>query len=269
MKSLLFAAFLLAATPCVNSAVLQTTACGECVAHCEAYTRNFIHKPMTKDEAISKAVERCHMSRKVGGNAVCGHYENVLNGAFKRQHGDRLYTAETFCEVSEQYVMHLNDAAEIPNMGKGSGHKFKLSKRCKSTAQNAMGASPRIPADDAANFWYSLCVNQDCAHFLPSRTRWCNANHEPTHSAQVCEAMRTFVNREVSKEEEKDFDATQLCGMYKDFVKETHVEYKAYMDVVHDGKVPKSQPWFDGFKSATRLIAVPQFIFLALLAYLA
>merc|ERR1719310_2484178 len=98
-----------------------------------------------------------------------------------------------------------------------------------------------LKAQRAPDFWYALCMNQDCAHFLPSRTRWCTENHQPTHSASVCEAVRLFAHDEMTIFGAKELEADEVCNMYDEFVEDSYINVDAYMHVVH-GKKHTSVP---------------------------
>jgi len=231
----------LLAGPCVALAAvvgskgsqLVTDDAAGCVKHASA----FITKPMKKGRAIEQAMDHCAMDKKVDDkNFVCPHYREVLTGAFRREPTTQTYTAEAFCDVTELYVSQLEDAAKVPNLGKGTGKEFELSKDCKPTVMASMAGKKTLPADKAADFWYALCMNQDCAHFLPSRTRWCKHDHQPTHSQSVCESVRVYAQDEVhvmSKNLGLSLDADQVCGIYDDFVEDTHANVMAYQHVVH------------------------------------
>lgn len=204
-----------------------------CIAHAE----EFLTKPVTKHRAIERAMDHCALSKKVDDkNFVCPHYREILNGAFRREPTDRMFTAESFCSVAETYILQLRSAAKIPNMGKGAGFKFKLSKDCKPIVMASLAPQKKLPSKSAPDFWYALCMNQDCAHFLPSRTRWCTESHQPTHSAAVCEAVRVFASDEVAILGSKELNAEQVCGMYDEFVEDSHINEEAYMHVVHGVK---------------------------------
>jgi len=201
-----------------------------CIANAEA----FMTKEFTKYKAIERAMDNCALSKKVDdNNFVCPHYREILNAAFRREPTDRLYSAESFCGVAEVYVHQLKSAAKVPNMGTGDGFKFKLSKDCKHTVLASLAPQKKMPAVSAPDFWYALCMNQDCAHFLPSRTRWCSQKHQPTHSASVCEAVRLFAHDEASVAGPAEMDAEQVCNVYDEFVEDSHINVKAYMHVVH------------------------------------
>jgi len=207
---------------------------------CLADADQFLTKPCNKHRAIERAMDHCALSKKVDDkNFVCPHYRELLNGAFFREPTDRQYTAKSFCNVAETYVSQLRSAASVPNMGEGEGFKFKLSKDCKPIVLASLKPQKKLPSKSAPDFWYALCMNQDCAHFLPSRTRWCTENHQPTHSAAVCEAVRLFAHDEVQVLGKAELDAEQVCGMYDEFVEDTHINVEAYMHVVHGQKHQK------------------------------
>lgn len=207
---------------------------------CIADAKKFMNKEYTKMKAIERAMDHCALSKKVDDkNFVCPHYREILNAAFRREPTDRLYSTESFCNVAEVYVHQLQSAAKVPNMGTGEGLKFKLGKDCKSIVLASLAPQKKMPAVSAPDFWYALCMNQDCAHFLPSRTRWCTHNHQPTHSASVCEAVRLYAHDEVAVLGPKEVDANQVCGMYDEFVEDSHIQVEAYMHVVHGKKQEK------------------------------
>jgi len=207
---------------------------------CLADAENYMNKEYTKDKAIERAMDHCALSKKVDDkNFVCPHYREILNAAFRREPTDRLYCAQSFCNVAELYVHQLKSAARVPNMGEGDGFKFKLSKDCKHVVLASLAPQKKMPAKSAPDFWYALCMNQDCAHFLPSRTRWCSTNHQPTHSASFCEAVRLFAHDEVAVLGPKEVEADEVCNMYDEFVEDSHINVEAYMHVVHGKKNEK------------------------------
>lgn len=207
---------------------------------CIAQTESFLTKPVTKHRAIERAMDHCALDRKVDDkNFVCPHYRDFLSGAFRREPTDREYTAESFCNVAEVYLSQLKGAAKIPNMGKGEGFKFELSKKCEAIVLASLAPAKTLPSRSAPDFWYALCMNQDCAHFLPSRTRWCTQNHQPTHYASVCESVRLFAHDEISIFGKKQLEAGEVCNMYEEFVENSHIDTEAYMHVVHG--VPHSK----------------------------
>lgn len=204
---------------------------------CVANAAKFIKKPVTKGAAIEKAVDHCAMDKHVDDkNFVCPHYRDLLNGAFRREPTTREFTAETFCHVAETFAYQMTYAAKIPNMGKGTGFEFKVAKNCMSIVTSSITPKKKLPSASVPDFWYALCMNQDCAHFLPSRTRWCHDSHSPTHSASVCEAVRSFAQDEVSVVGPGELEPKKVCDIYEEFVEDTHINVEAYMHIVHGKK---------------------------------
>jgi hypothetical protein len=229
-----------AATWSKGSQLVAGSVSSESLAACVKHAGEFITKPMLKGACIEKAMDHCALDKKVDDkNFVCPHYEQILTDAFRRESTKQMYTAKSFCEVAETYVSQLNDASKVPNMGKGAGFNFELSKDCKPLVSSSFGGKKTLPAKTLPDFWYALCMNQDCAHFLPSRTRWCTKDHAPTHSASVCEAVRVYARDEVFVMEQNlghDLSADEVCKIYDDFVEDTHINVKAYNHVVYGTK---------------------------------
>jgi len=211
----------------------------EDMASCVKQAKQFLSDdaPKSKGMAIEAAIDHCALDKKVEDrNFVCPHYKSVLNGAFRRESTLKKYGPKSFCTVSETYVGQLKKAHKIPNVGDGAGDSFELSKSCKPTVLASLAPEKKLTSGSAADFWYALCMNQDCAHFLPSRTRWCDEDHSPTHSQVVCEALRNYAKDETDIVSSKELDAEQVCSIYEEFVEDTHVNVQAYMVVTH-GKV--------------------------------
>jgi len=225
-----------------------------CLAHAEV----FIKQPVKKAKAIQRAMDHCALDKKVDDkNFVCPHYKTILEAAFRRESTTQLFDAKAFCGVTEVYVSQLQGAHKIPNLGDGSGFNFVPSKQCKPTVLASFGKDKKqIPAKSAPDFWYALCMNQDCAHFLPSRTRWCSHDHAPTHSASVCEHIRNYAHEEIfvmEKNMNQNLDADQICHIYDEFVEDTHVNVEAYLHVVHgkeEHPVPSPENRARALKSA-------------------
>jgi len=265
MKFLLCLTSLLIAAPSMaHGAIVKKDPHANELDDCVHHAAQWLHKPATKDKAISSASSHCTSSMGVHKSS-CAQYRDLLHMAFKRQPSDKLYNAETFCDIAEGYVKQLSKAHNVPNMGKGAGFDFQLAKSCKTEALKSMAPNTELPAESAPNFWYALCMNQDCAHFLPSRTRWCTSNHQPTHAASVCEALHSFIKGKLDlKVLHSHVNAGEMCGMFESFVEETHLDYEAYMHVVHD-RVPGLAVGKPS-KSMAGLATVPS-IAIALLAF--
>lgn len=270
MKLFAAAAVLLAVAPSVTCSVIRAVA--DDIATCERNAKQWLHAPMNKERAVTAAMNHCVTEKYVKkADRTCSQYGDLLSGAFKREHSETEYTAAGFCKVAENYAVQMKGAAKIPKMGKGSGSEFKLSKSCQVAAKKEMGKDTKLPAHRAPKFWYSLCVNQDCAHYLPSRTRWCTANHAPTHGYSVCESLMSYVSGKVERpsagSKDNEFDADQLCHMYDDFVEEKTEEYGAYMHVVHKKGVPIITDDTKPHAKSSARLALPGFALVALFAF--
>jgi len=250
---------LFASVSVASAAIVTSGAAASHEQGCVEHAKKFLTKPAGKDWAIEQALDYCALDKKVEDkNFVCPHFVEVLNSAFSRVSPSKMLDAESFCSVSEYYVAQLQDAHKIPGMGKGAGLDFEVHKKCEPTALGSFGQGKKtLSPANVGDFWYALCMNQDCAHFLPSRTRWCSDNHQPTHSAQVCEAMRSYAmdDGSVLVDELVDGGLTpkQVCHIYDDFVKDTHLNVQAYMHVVHatkDHPVPSPEDKDRALKSA-------------------
>lgn len=227
-------------------------------AMCLQAAKQFINQPMMKGKAVQRAMDHCALDKKVDDkNFVCPHYKEILNDAFRREDTTKLFTADSFCDVTEVYVSQMQGAHKIPNLGKGAGFEFMLRDSCESTVQASFAkGKSTLPANEAPDFWYATCMNQDCAHFLPSRTRWCSHDHAPAHSASVCEAVRHYAKDKIfvmEKAMSQDLSAAQTCKIYDQFVEDTHVNVEAYLHVVRgteDHPVPSPENRARALKSA-------------------
>jgi hypothetical protein len=118
-------------------------------------------------------------------------------------------------------------------MGHGPLINFHVDKSCIPAVKSAFAPDVKLSTEHVPDFWYAMCVNQDCAHFLPSRTRWCDVEEEPTHGIAVCDALRTFVTDEVQVLGAGDVGPSEVCEMYGEFVKEMGINVEAYEHVMH------------------------------------
>jgi hypothetical protein len=218
-----------------NSAAVRK----EDVEGCQKEASKYIEKPMVKSLAIEHAMDHCALDKKVDDrNFVCPHFKEVLTNAFARESTFKEFTVDSFCDVAETYVYALKyGAANIANVaGKGKGKDFEVSKDCEPIVVDTFKPETSLPSTSVPDFWYALCMNQDCAHFLPSRTRWCTQNRAPVHSAAVCEAIRTYARDEVVVVGEKNLDAKEVCDIYDEFVEDSYINVEAYMHVMHHQK---------------------------------
>jgi len=221
---------------------------------CMEHATQFVKGKMTGDRITTAAGDHCALSKSVGDkNYVCPHFEEGLRGAFSTRPADQKYDAEAFCWLSETYFLELRGAARVPNMGHGPLINFHVDKSCIPAVKSAFAPDTKLSTEHVPDFWYAMCVNQDCAHFLPSRTRWCDVEEEPTHGIAVCDALRTFVNDEVEVlGPGKNVGASEVCEMYGEFVKEMGINVEAYEHVMHRDtrhKMPKPENYVRAMQS--------------------
>lgn len=211
----------------------------EDIADCEKQVGEYMEKPMNKNMAIESAMDHCAVSKKIDDkNFVCPHFKEVLTNAFARESTEKFYTVGAFCDIAETYVYSLkHGAANIPYVaGSGKGKDFEVSEDCESVIAKSLKPHVSLPSKSAPDFWYALCMNQDCAHFLPSRTRWCHKDGQPEHSAAVCEAIRTYTQDEGTVVGDRKMGPKDLCKIYDEFVEDSHINVDAYMHVMHGKK---------------------------------
>jgi hypothetical protein len=210
---------------------------------CMEHATQFVKGKMTGDKITTAAADHCALSKAIGDtNYVCPHFEEGIRGAFATQVADRKYDAEAFCYLAETHFLELRGAARVPDMGHGPLIDFHVDKSCIPAVKSAFAPDTKLSTEHVPDFWYAMCVNQDCAHFLPSKTRWCDVEKDPDHGIAVCDALRTFVSDEVQVLGPGDVGPSQVCEMYGEFVKEMGINVEAYEHVMHKDsrhKMPK------------------------------
>merc|ERR1719263_1642644 len=207
------------------------------IASCTERAVVFLPEPATPKAAIEKAVDHCALDKSIDDrNYVCPHVKEGLLAAFARLPADRKLSAGDFCELTEAYYIGLRGASRVPNVGHGPLVDFTEGKGCAPAVEAALASEKSLDASKVADFWYAMCLNQDCAHFLPSRTRWCSIdNSQPTHGVEVCDAARLFASDAVTAlgAPSAGYGPEELCGIYADFVKELGVDVEAYEHFMH------------------------------------
>jgi len=207
------------------------------IEECESRAKLFLKEPAVPAAAIEDATDYCAIDKKVDDkNYVCPHVKEGLQGAFARLPEDKKLSVSDFCEVSEAYFIGLRGATRVPNAGSGPIINFDAGRHdCRPAVRAALNEEKSLAAAHVPDFWYAMCLNQDCAHFLPSRTRWCNVDKQPTHGVEVCTALRKFATDEttVLGAKEGGYGPKALCDMYEDFVKEMGQDVEAYEHFIH------------------------------------
>ena len=213
------------------------TVAPEDIKKCSAVSSKFIHGTVSPKYAIEKAADFCAIDKAVGDkNYVCPHFKEAVTDSFRGVDPSEGIDYLRFCEITEEYMLEMRGAARVPNIGAGPMTNFKISETCEMAVSGALAPKAACTVGEVPDFWYSMCFNQDCAHFLPSRTRWCSVNRAPTHGHRVCDGVRKFAQDESQLMKKIEGDAPlkpeNLCEVYKEFVTETGIDIEAYEAVM-------------------------------------
>jgi len=195
--------------------------------------------PTTKEAVTRMMVDSCYRNVPVDSRPViCPHLERVLTDSLWKVSPLEMLSPEVVCERTEAHLSELQGVARVPRVGSGRIHTFETKKTCEPTVEAALDGASTILSPNVPNFWYALCLNQDCAHMLPSRTKWCNTSRTPTHSAAVCAAARTFVLRTVESKPPYSMRPVEVCSLFSEFHKEMATDVAAYRNRVHGDVFP-------------------------------
>jgi len=202
--------------------------------NCINVTGGFLGGASSREDAISKAVSFCEGDKDLAEPTLaCPHFKEAVSRALELEPKDKLFDAKSFCEATEAYMINIRGASRVPRTGKGALLNFEVSDHCTTAVAAAFAPDKTLASSSVPDFWYAMCMNQDCAHFLPSRAKWCNVHREPTHSVVVCEAARRFAIDEVVVHESGAMSPEQICALYGEFVEEMGMDLSAYEQVVH------------------------------------
>jgi len=201
---------------------------------CIQVAGTFIKEPVLRGEAVEAAANYCSSAAHVKdpGN-LCPHFKEAVELALEHDQSAEKYDATAFCTSTEEYVGNLQGAARVPNTGSGPLLNFKVSPACESTVASAFAPEKALDSASVPDFWYAVCNNQNCAHFLPSRTKWCNVQKPPTHSWMICNGVRKFAHDEAEVHEGSKMTPKQICALYAEYVKEMGIDEDAYKKVMH------------------------------------
>lgn len=205
----------------------------EDIQSCMIVASRFIHGPKAPSTAVELAVDYCatHTTAEDRGR-VCPHFLEAVVRSLEGLPEDMRITAESFCQIAEARMIEIRGATKVPRVGTGPMTNFRISETCAPMVREVMGSQHTIPAAKAGEFWYLTCLNQDCAHFLPSRTKWCDIDQAPTHTAWVCDSARHYVEKHVA-EKGADVNSSDMCNLYADFVKDSGIDVEAFEHVMH------------------------------------
>lgn len=205
---------------------------GECVS----VARRFIIGPKRPKRIIQRAVDFCALTLQDEDRArICPHFREAVSMALRQQSRTAQFDPELFCALAEARSAESASAADIPNLGRGPLQSFQLDARsCAQAAADVVRPAETVPASEAAEVWYTLCMGQDCGADLPSQSKDCNVSRTPTHPRWVCQAAQKFVGQHAGAASvDGEIGPTALCQIHARFVRELAVDIAAYSFVMH------------------------------------
>lgn len=201
---------------------------------CTQVASEFLDAPVSREQATEKAMDYCVGRKGLAERSyACPHFKEAVERALELEPPERRFDASSFCAVAEAYMLTLRGASRVPRTGSGPLVDFEVSPKCEKAVASTFAPAKELDSAHVPDFWYAMCMNQDCAHFLPSRTRWCNIQRQPTHSVVVCKEARKFAIDEIAVHEAGKMGASQICALYGEFVKEMGIDVEAYEHVMH------------------------------------
>jgi len=219
-----------------------STKVGKTEAQCIEVAKKFVPaKGAVPDSIIEKSQDYCALRFTADHSYVCPHFKDFIENSMMDEGVDRTkpHTASMLCYLTEYHVSELRvQTMNIPNMAVDNAtlEEFGVHEDCVPAVTKAMAPETAMPKEKVPDFWYQFCLSQDCAHYLPSRHRWCKINKSPTpqHSNQLCLLVRDYAIRGVGSFDDM-MSAHDMCKMYLGFIDESLVNVEAYEYVVHEG----------------------------------
>jgi len=221
---------------------LLSTKVGKTEAQCIEVASKFVPPDgAVPDSIIEKSQDYCALRYTAEHSYVCPHFKDFIENSMMDEGVDRTkpLTAPKLCYLTEYHVHELRvQSLNVPNMAikNATLEEFGVHEDCVPAISKAMKPDTTMPKDKVPDFWYQFCLSQDCAHYLPSRHRWCKINKSPTpqHSNQLCLLVRDYAIRGIGAFKDM-MTAQDMCKMYIGFMDESLVNVEAYEYVVHDG----------------------------------
>jgi len=221
---------------------LLSAKAGKTEAQCIEVASKFVPPDgAVPDSIIEKSQDYCALRYTAEHSYVCPHFKDFIENSMMDEGVDRTkpLTPPKLCYLTEYHVSELRvQTLNIPNMAIDNAtlEEFGVHEDCVPAISKAMKPETSMPKDKVPDFWYQFCLSQDCAHYLPSRHRWCKINKSPTpqHSNQLCLLVRDYAIRGSASFSDK-MTAQDMCKMYIGFMDESLVNVEAYEYVVHDG----------------------------------
>jgi len=221
---------------------LLSTKVGKTKEECIEVAKKFVPpEGAVPDKIIESSQDYCALRYTANHSYVCPHFKEFIENSMMDEGVDRTkpLTAAKLCYLTEYHVSELRiQTLNVPNMvvDNATLEEFGIHKKCVPAISKAMKPETTMPKEKVPDFWYQFCLSQDCAHYLPSRHRWCSINKSPTpqHSNQLCLLVRDYAIRSAPNFPDK-MTAKDMCSLYIGFADESLVNVEAYEYVVHDG----------------------------------
>lgn len=221
---------------------LLSTKAGKTEAECVEVAKKFVPaEGAVPDSIIEKSQDYCALTFTADHSYVCPHFKDFIENSMADEGVDRTkpHTPSMLCYLTEYHVSELRvQTLNIPNMAVDNAtlEEFGVHEACAPAVSKAMKPETTMPKEKVPDFWYQFCLSQDCAHYLPSRHRWCKINKSPTpqHSNQLCLLVRDYAIRGIGSFKDQ-MSAHDMCQMYLGFIDESLINVEAYEYVVHEG----------------------------------
>jgi hypothetical protein len=222
---------------------LLSTKVGRTEAECLEVAKKFVPPAgAVPDSLIEKSQDYCALRYTADDSYVCPHFKDFIANSMADEtiKRDKALNAAQLCYLTEYHVSELRvQTMNIPNMAVENAtlEEFGVHEDCVPAVTKAMKPETALPTEKVPDFWYQFCLSQDCAHYLPSRHRWCAINKSPTpqHSNQLCLLVRDYAIRNAASFGGDKMNAKDMCKMYIGFIDESLINVEAYEYVVHDG----------------------------------
>jgi len=197
----------------------------------------------TPDQAIEYGTDQCALTLSpatADHTYVCKHFREFMKDSFIDFIQDKPLTIEQVCKHTEYHLHELRvQTVNVPNVAgdNATAEEFFVHGDCPTAVEAAMGDRKTLPKSEVPDFWYTFCVSQDCAHYLPSRHRWCEINHAPTptHSNAICLLVQAHATENLAKFKGGELGPKDMCAIYASFMQEVLHNAEAYEYVIHEG----------------------------------
>lgn len=203
---------------------------------CSEQFSKFIPKSgLSKTKVPEAAQDYCAREASAEHSYSCPHFTKFVEDALVDFVKEEPLSASDICQHTEHHLHELRvQSVNVPNVGNGTLDKPIVHGDCIPAMEEAMKDKKEVPSDAVPSFWYTFCVSQDCAHFLPSRHRFCETNHAPTptHSNALCVLVQDFAKDNLGSSA-SSWGPKELCNLYDGFMEKSLHNAEAYEYVIH------------------------------------